>query len=209
VADLVAERAKHLRITVGVMGSAGGNLGEAVLQKAFDMGRQIALRGCVLVTGACPGLPHQAVKGAKSANGIVIGISPALNFEEHCMKYRSPYEGYDALVYTGSGLMGREIENIRSCDLVVFMGGRSGTLGEFAIAYDEGKVIGVLRGTGGIADRMEIIVDLIQKQTGSRIVYSLDPADLLGKLIAAYEETLLPYYKTILANSDPEGRPEG
>lgn len=208
MADLVAERAKHLRITVGVMGSAGGNLGEAVLQKAFDMGRQIALRGCVLVTGACPGLPHQAVKGAKSASGIVVGISPALNFEEHCMKYRSPYEGYDALVYTGSGLMGREIENIRSCDLVVFMGGRSGTLGEFAIAYDEGKVIGVLRGTGGIADRMEIIVDLIQKQTGSRIVYSLDPADLLGKLIAAYEETLLPYYKTILANSDPEGRPE-
>jgi hypothetical protein len=208
VAGLVEERAKHLRITVGVMGSAGGRLGEAVLQKAFEMGRQIALRGCVLVTGACPGLPHQAVKGAKSAKGIVVGISPALNFEEHCMKYHSPYEGYDALVYTGSGLMGREIENIRSCDLVVFMGGRSGTLGEFAIAYDEGKVIGVLRGTGGIADRMEIIVDLIQKQTGSQIVYSLEPADLLGKLIAAYEERLLPYYKTVLANSDPEGRPE-
>lgn len=208
MAGLVEERAKHLRITVGVMGSAGGRLGEAVLQKAFEMGRQIALRGCVLVTGACPGLPHQAVKGAKSAKGIVVGISPALNFEEHCMKYHSPYEGYDALVYTGSGLMGREIENIRSCDLVVFMGGRSGTLGEFAIAYDEGKVIGVLRGTGGIADRMEIIVDLIQKQTGSQIVYSLEPADLLGKLIAAYEERLLPYYKTVLANSDPEGRPE-
>ena len=33
-----------------------------------------------------------------------------------------------AIVFTGSGLMGREIENIRSCDLVVFMGGRSGTL---------------------------------------------------------------------------------
>jgi uncharacterized protein (TIGR00725 family) len=208
VGNLVEDRAKHLRITVGVMGSAGGRLSESALQKAFEMGRAIALRGCVLVTGACPGLPHHAVKGAKSANGIVVGISPALNFEEHCMKYHSPYEGYDALIYTGSGLMGREIENIRSCDLVVFMGGRSGTLGEFAIAYDEGKVIGVLRGTGGVADRMETIVDLIQKQTGSQIVYSLDPADLLGKLIAVYEERLLPYYKTVLANSHPEGRPE-
>jgi predicted Rossmann-fold nucleotide-binding protein len=124
------------------------------------------------------------------------------------MKYRSPYAGYDALVYTGSGLMGREIENIRSCDLVVFMGGRSGTLGEFAIAYDEGKVIGVLQGTGGISDRMEVIVGLVQKETGSQIVYSRDPRELLEMLIGIYEEKLLPYYKTVLANSDPDGRLE-
>jgi len=208
VQNFVEERVRSLRIAVGVMGSAGGNLGRDVLEKAFEMGRAIALRGCVLVTGACPGLPHEAVKGAKSANGMVVGISPALNFEEHAIKYRSPYAGYDALVYTGSGLMGREIENIRSCDLVVFMGGRSGTLGEFAIAYDEGKVIGVLQGTGGIADRMDVIVSLVQKQTGSQIVYSRDPADLLGRLIAVYEERLLPYYKTILANSDPDGKLE-
>jgi hypothetical protein len=205
VTNLVEERAKKLRIAVGVMGSAGGTLERAVLDKAFQMGRAIALRGCVLVTGACPGLPHQAVKGAKSANGIVVGISPALNFEEHAMKYRSPYDGYDCLIYTGSGLMGREIENIRSCDLVVFMGGRSGTLGEFAIAYDEGKVIGILRGTGGISDKMEVIVGLIQKSTGSHVIYSQDPSDLLEKLIAVYEDKLLPYYKTVLANSDPDG----
>jgi hypothetical protein len=206
--DLVEERARKLRIAVGVMGSAGGSISESSLAKAFEMGRAVAERGCVLVTGACPGLPHQAVKGAKSAGGVVVGISPALNFEEHCMKYHSPYEGYDALVYTGSGLMGREIENIRSCDLVVFMGGRSGTLGEFAIAYDEGKMIGILQGTGGIADKMEVIVSLIQKQTGSQIVYSKEPRDLLDRLIAVYQERLLPYYKTILANSHPDGRPE-
>ncbi len=200
--------ARPLRITVGVMGSAGGVLPKEVVEKAYEMGRVIALRGCVLITGACPGLPHEAVRGAKSAGGIVVGISPALNFEEHAMKYRSPYVGYDALVYTGSGLMGREIENIRSCDLVVFMGGRSGTLGEFAIAYDEGKVIGVLQGTGGISDRMDVIVSLVQKSTGSQILYSRDPKELLDLLIGVYEEKLLPYYKTILANSDPNGKPE-
>jgi len=208
VKNLVEERARRLRVTVGVMGSAGGDLGPAVMQKAYDMGAAIARRQCVLVTGACPGLPHRAVQGAKSEGGIVVGISPALNFEEHAIKYRSPYEGYDCLIYTGSGLMGREIENIRSCDLVVFMGGRSGTLGEFAIAYDEGKVIGILQGTGGIADRMDVVVDLIKKDTGAQIVYSAEPADLLERLIDVYEEKLLPYYKTILANSEPDGRPE-
>ena len=154
----IDDRARRLlKITVGVMGSAGGHLSEAAVRMATEMGRVIAARGCVLVTGACPGLPHYAVLGAKSAGGIVVGISPALNFEEHCIKYHSPYAAYDMLVYTGSGLMGREIENIRSCDMVVFMGGRSGTLGEFAIAYDEAKVIGVLKGTGGITDRIETI----------------------------------------------------
>jgi uncharacterized protein (TIGR00725 family) len=197
-----------MKITVGVMGSAGGQLTERSVGMATEMGRVIATRGCVLVTGACPGLPHYAVKGAKSAGGIVVGISPALNFEEHCIKYHSPYEGYDMLVYTGSGLMGREIENIRSCDLVVFMGGRSGTLGEFAIAYDEGKVIGILQGTGGIADKMDVIVRLVEKETGAQIVYSREPQDLLDGLLAVYNERLLPYYKTILANSHPDGKPE-
>src|SRR5437867_7865655 len=197
-----------LRISVGVMGSAGGDLSRPTLEKAYRMGQEVARRGCVLITGACPGLPHQAVLGAREAGGTVVGISPALNFEEHAMKYASPYNGYDAIIYTGSGLMGREIENIRSCDLVVFMGGRSGTLGEFAIAYDEGKVIGILQGTGGIADRMETIVKLVEKETGAHIIYSRSPADLLDRLIQVYNEKLLPYYKTILANSPPDGRLE-
>ena len=187
------------------MGSAGGDLSRPILQKAYRMGQEIARRRCVLITGACPGLPHQAVLGARAEGGTVVGISPALNFEEHAMKYASPYHGYDAIIFTGSGLMGREIENIRSCDMVVFMGGRSGTLGEFAIAYDEAKVIGVLKGTGGITDKIETIISFIHKNTGAQVVYSEDPADLLERLFDVYNRKLLPYYKTILANSDPDG----
>ena len=74
------------------------------------------------------------------------------------------------MVYTGSGLMGREIESIRSCDVVVFAGGLSGTLGEFAVAYDEGKVIGVLQNTGGISDHLDKVIELIQEKTGSLIL---------------------------------------
>jgi uncharacterized protein (TIGR00725 family) len=197
-------RWKH-KVTVGVMGSAGGALGKSVMEKAFTLGQEIARRGYLLVTGACPGLPHEAIKGAKSENGITIGISPALNFAEHLMKYRSPCAGYDAIIYTGSGLMGREIENIRTCDLVIFAGGRSGSLGEFAIAYDEAKVIGVLLGTGGISDKLEEIISYIDKETGATVVMDKDPIELLNKLEKIYRDKLLPYYNTVIANSDPDG----
>src|SRR4030042_316610 len=168
-------------MTVGVMGSAGGVLTDEVRQPVRRLGTAIARRGYVLITGACPGLPHEAVKGAKEAGGIVVGVSPALNFEEHVKKYHSPTRGYDAIIYTGSGLMGREIENIRSCDVVIFAGGRSGTLGEFAIAYDEAKVIGVLKSTGGITEHLGDIIKLVNKKTGAIVRYDSAPERLLDR----------------------------
>lgn len=176
-----------------------------VFDRLYELGREIARRGYVLITGACPGLPHEAVKGAKSLGGVVVGVSPALNFEEHVVKFHSPVHGYDALIYTGSGLMGREIENIRSCDVVVFAGGRSGTLGEFAIAYDESKVIGILEGTDGITAHLQQIVSLVNKDTGAVVVCSHDPGELLDRLEHVYQEHLLPHYQKLVADRDPDG----
>ena len=193
------------RIALGVMGSAGGDIADSTLRKVYALGQEVARRDWVLVTGACPGLPHEAVRGAKSEGGTVVGISPALNFGEHMLKYRSPCKGYDVIIYTGSGLMGREIENIRTCDMVVLVGGRSGTLGEFAIAYDEAKIIGALTGTGGITDHLETIISFIDKDTGASVVYADDPVELVDSLQEIYEKNLLPYYRTVLANSDPDG----
>ncbi len=163
------------RMTVGVMGSAGGKLEDRARQLVYRLGASIARRGYVLITGTCPGIPHEAVRGAKAEGGIVVGVSPALNLEEHVGKYHSPTKGYDAIIYTGSGLMGREIENIRSCDVVIFAGGRSGTLGEFAIAYDEAKVIRVLEGSGGITDHFKGIIAMMKKETGAIVCYGVNP----------------------------------
>jgi uncharacterized protein (TIGR00725 family) len=200
---------RYPRLTVGVMGSAGGPFDPEVLARVYRLGQEIARRGYVLITGACPGIPHEAVKGAKSEGGFVVGVSPALNFREHVRSYHSPTRGYDVMIYTGSGLMGREIENIRSSDVVVFAGGRSGTLGEFAIAYDEGKVIGVLEDTGGVTDHMGEIVRLVGKSTGARLVSHHDPARLMDGLEDVYRQAILPGYLSVLADANPDGVPEG
>ncbi|MSQ33066.1 MAG: hypothetical protein EXR60_01385 [Dehalococcoidia bacterium] len=200
---------RYPRLTVGVMGSAGGRLDPEVLARVYRLGQEVARRGHVLITGACPGIPHEAVKGAKSEGGFVVGVSPALNFKEHVVKYTSPTRGYDVMIYTGSGLMGREIENIRSSDVVVFAGGRTGTLGEFAIAYDEGKVIGVLEGSGGVTGHIREIVALVPKKTGATIVSDADPVRLLDKLEEMYNQRILPEYLAALADTDPDGVLEG
>ena len=193
------------RMAVGLMGSAGGELEEEIRQKVRCLGSCIAERGYVLITGACPGLPHDAVIGAREAKGTVVGISPALNFEEHVNKYNCPTRYYDAIIYTGSGLMGREIENIRTCDVVIFAGGRSGTLGEFAIAYDEGKIIGVLEGSGGITERIQEIVGMVRKETGARICYKNDPKKLLDELEQTYQEYIFPQNMRIMRGHNPDG----
>lgn len=171
---------------IGVMGSAGEPISEGARAKARELGEAIAGAGCVVITGASPGLPYEAVLGAKSRGGMTIGISPGLSLAEHVNKYDSPYMGFDVLIYTGSGLMGREVENIRSSDIVVIVVGRSGTLGEFAIAYDEGKLIGVLTGTGGMADHIEMMARIIDKDTGGHIIYAAEPAALLHELLEYY-----------------------
>ncbi len=175
-----------MKLTIGVMGSSGGDLTEEMRRKAYQLGEAIAERDAILITGACPGLPYEAVRGAKAGGGLVVGISPGLSADEHRAKYGSPVEGFDVLIYTGSGLMGREITSIRSCDMVAIVGGRSGTLGELAIAYDEGRLIGVLTGTGGITALVETIVRVSGKDTGACVVYEDDPKRLIDRLIEVY-----------------------
>ncbi|MFP3903598.1 MAG: hypothetical protein ACLFWB_05070 [Armatimonadota bacterium] len=175
---------------IGVMGSAGGNIGKNALDKATLLGEEIAEHDCTIVTGACPGLPHAVAVAAHERGTLTVGISPGLSLEEHVVRYNSPYEVYDVMIYTGSGLMGREITAIRSCDIVTILGGRSGTLGEFSIAYDEGKLIAVLQGTGGIADNLHKIVEMIDKETNAEIVYDENPKDLLEKAIELHDERI-------------------
>ncbi len=177
----------HTRLTIGVMGSAADEMPTESRKTAFDLGAAIASKGFVLITGACPGLPNEAARGAKKLGGYSVGISPALSLHEHLYRYHSPADAYDVLVYTGSGLMGREVTNIHSSDIVIILGGRSGTLGEFAIAYDEGKLIGVLQGTGGISDEIERIIDTLEKETGAQLIYAPDPEDLVTQLSDEYE----------------------
>ena len=107
-----------------------------------------------------------------------------MSLQEHIGVYDSPFREYDVLIFTGLGMMGRELINIYSSDIIVIVGGRSGTLGEFAIAYEQGKLIGVLEGSGGITVALPALESgLAEKNTGAEVIYDGDPERLVTRLI--------------------------
>lgn len=169
-----------MKLTIGVSGSAEGNLTSELKKKAFIIGQEIAKTGAILVTGATIGLSLEAAKGAKSAGGFVVGISPAENKKEHIKRYNCPVKEFDFIAYTGFGRKGRNVVFIRSCDGVICIGGRIGTLNEFTIAYDEGRPIGVLQ-PGGISGLIPKIIEVANKGD-TKVIYDTDPKELVSRL---------------------------
>lgn len=185
----------NYKAKIGVMGSASGAVmrNPKAVSAAKEIGIQIAKQGCVLVNGACPGLPDEAAKGAKESGGETMGISPAISMHSHMVKYRSPIEHYDHFMFTGMGLMMRDIINIRSSNAVIILPGGTGTLNEFTVAYDEGKPIGVLTGHGGVADHITEILEFCSRKETSRMVMSDDPKELVKKVLEIAKNLNHPY----------------
>jgi len=171
-----------MKLKVGVMGSA--EEATALHEKATTLGKVIASRNVILLTGATTGLVYATGKAAHDAGAFHIGVSPAHDEREHVERYALPIDACDAIIYTGFGLKGRNVVLVRSGDVVLFIAGSIGSLNEFTIAYDEGKIIGCLTGTGGVADEVKRLVETFQKQTQARIFYDDDPGSLLDQCLA-------------------------
>lgn len=167
---------------IGISGAeAIGHCQKGSAEKAREIGKEIALRGGVVITGACWGMPHEAVLGAKKAGGYTIGVSPAISEEKHKKEYRFPIENYDLIFYTGYGFSARDVWLMRMSDAVIFICGRIGTLNEFTICFEDHRLMGVLEGTGGMADEIKGIIKVANKGPG-RIIYDKDPKKLVEKI---------------------------
>jgi len=160
---------------------------DCAMEKTKELGREIIKHNGVLVTGATIGTPLWAAMGAKDAGGFSIGLSPAASELEHVKKYHLPIDNFDIIIYTGFGYSGRNLLLTRSSDAVIISCGRMGTLNEFTIAFEDGKPIGVLTGTGGIADEIANIIEKAHREK-HKIIYDSDPKILVEKLVKLIDE---------------------
>jgi len=176
---------------ISIYGSATGEMSASAHDAAKHIGALIAKRGHTLITGACGGIPLDAARAAHAEGGKVIGYSPARNLEEH-KAFGMPVAEISQFIFVPASYefvdhpgMCRKVRNISSsaaCDACIIIAGQYGTLNEFTNAYDFGKPIGVLTGSGGIADLLPEITEKIRKEPRPPIVFSENPEELVEKL---------------------------
>ncbi len=116
-------------VYIGVIGA--GECDEQTAALAYEVGKEIALRGAVLVCGGMGGVMEAACQGCKDAGGISLGLLPGKNRQE-----ANSFVSY--ALATGMGEM-RNFLVVRCSDVLIAISGKYGTLSEMAIALKERK----------------------------------------------------------------------
>lgn len=182
---------------IGVYGSAEATTPETT-SKAREIGESIAHRGGTVITGACSGLPYAAAQAAAALGGTVEGYSPVQSLEQQRLFVPDDDPAtYTRLHFlpqelTGSGLdVAKKYRNVAStsrCDGGIIISGKWGTLHEFCSLADFGAIIGVLTGTGGIADALPSLVERIGSRSRMNIVFDDEPSNLVARVWTALQQ---------------------
>jgi uncharacterized protein (TIGR00725 family) len=118
---------------VGIMGP-GESATPEDNEVAFDLGKAIAERGWIVLTGGRSfGVMDAAMKGAREGNGLTIGVLPndnAVNSSDHA----------DIKILTGMG-SARNMINVLSSHVIVVVGMAAGTASEVALALKSNKKV--------------------------------------------------------------------
>jgi len=118
-------------IQVSVIGS-----GAEHEERAEEVGRLLAERGCTVVCGGLGQVMAAAARGAKAAGGATIGILPGTSRAD-------ANEWIDHVVVTGLG-HARNALVAASGDAVIAVGGAHGTLTEIGFARIFGRPVVIL-----------------------------------------------------------------
>jgi uncharacterized protein (TIGR00725 family) len=118
-------------LQVSVIGSGAEHEG-----RAEEVGRLLAERGAVVVTGGLGEVMAAAARGAKAAGGTTIAIVPGESREE-------ANRWSDYVVVTGIG-HARNLAVVASGDVVIAVGGSWGTLAEIGFARRLGRPVVVV-----------------------------------------------------------------
>lgn len=186
-----------MKYQICVSGAASGETVSDAHDLAFALGAEIAREGKTLLTGATVGLPHFAARGffsVKNSRGVSVGFSPASSFREHVAAYRLPTKEFDYINFTSMEYVGRDVHLVRSADAVITVGGRMGSLHEFATALESRKVCGILLGSGGLADYAATLLKHIEAPGAKDVIYDTDPKRLIKKIVEALDKKYADFH---------------
>lgn len=176
---------------IAVIGKSAKDPGDPPSPEALSaaelVGANIAGAGAILVTGGLSGVMEAASRGAKRANGLVIGILPGFRKADANIYV-------DIAITTGMGWM-RNTLTVRAADAVIMISGGIGTLNELTVAYQDKPTV-VLEGTGGWADRVRDIAyggTHLDESGSATLHFAATPAEAVDVALAlAADPTVHP-----------------
>ena len=188
------------KLKIGIFGSAAGERSEAV-SKAQELGTELGryADSVILVNGICGGIPLEVMQSAKRSSPIEIhGYSSCICRKDQLSEFASvdlsyysriQYMDKDSLYKNNDRVLKkyRNLLMVARCDAGIVVSGRWGTLNEFTCLVDMGKVIGILRGSGGVADQLPGLIPTVHKSTGARIFIEDNPALLVKNVLHALQ----------------------
>jgi len=163
-----------MSVILGVCGSSSldGPDAISIMQKAEQIGREIAKAGCILLCGGKGGVMEAVCKGATEKKGLTVGLLPYSKSEANaCVQVPLP---------TGMGYK-RNSLIIESAECIIAVSGNWGTLNEITFALVLGKPIVFLKDSGGFVD-LFIQSDFI-KQIESDFFVTDDPKKAVEKAV--------------------------
>ncbi len=196
-----------MKVKIGVYGSNRVE-SEHALKMARALGRELAQKGVIVITGACSGMPYAVAAAAKQEGAEVWGFTPELDAESQQRAYpNDDIKTYSKLFYVpqnytalffkehplppaqdfGARLKYRNVVSTVNADAGIIVTGGWGTLNEFTNLIYDGKPIGVLTGTGGLADELPAWFPRLRKKSDSKVIFSSDPHEIATSLIDEIE----------------------
>ncbi len=192
-----------MKYKIGVYGSNTME-GEEAIQLAQALGAELAHHKVIVITGACSGMPYAVASAAKRQGAEVWGFSPELG--EAAQKSAYPHDDitiYSKLFYIpqeyehifyleeplppprrwSARLKYRNVVSTIHADAGIIIAGGWGSLNEFTNLLYDGKPIGVLTGTAGVADELPQWFPKLRKKSESRVCFSPSPAQVVAFLL--------------------------
>lgn len=171
------------KVRIGIIGAAADNIHKDIKNAAVRLGELIAAMEYEAATGTSIGAPHIVISKAKELGAKTIGFSPDSDSKVHTQRYdNAPFSCFDKVFFI-PGFTKRSIRFIDSCDAIIVLGGRMGTLSEYTIAFEENKPIGVLTSSGGIASQLKKITALCTKHRKEPVFFYSDAEKLFRRLV--------------------------
>ncbi|MBI2445479.1 hypothetical protein HYV43_03775 [Candidatus Micrarchaeota archaeon] len=173
---------------IAVIGRCTPPFSPDVVLQARALGRLLAERGATVLSGACNGLPHEAILAARAVGGKTIGYSPAADRHHHQAGFQAPVDGFDELRFFGQrdwsaiqNFAWRSAHLIDDADAVICIDGSWGTLSEIALVFETEKPFGVLE-SGGAAGFVRDLENTLARRRMRPVKYGSDAAMLVDAM---------------------------